>query len=173
MEKIIDQVHGSLQRLVGFHRQLLDTVRLEKDALITADVKAIQEITAHKQGLLELIRQEEIKRTYHVQLLLEVLARQGRPVAEVTLTHLIIAVQGDDLKRADALRSVQNALVILAKRISDQNLDNQKLTARSLEHIGQMKRNILGESGSRSGTYNQPGTRAPGPGGARLISKEA
>jgi hypothetical protein len=165
----IQLLYQALQKLIGLHRQLLDTVRLERDALIQADLKDIQEATFAKQALIEAIRQTEAGR---VAALEEIAGLWKVPPATLTLSELIIRIQGTDLKTAEVLRSALNTLTILVKRVSDQNDENRRLVEGFLNHLNEMKRNVMGESAPRADVYNQSGRRAPQPGGARLISRE-
>jgi flagellar biosynthesis/type III secretory pathway chaperone len=163
-------VHAALQRLVGSHRQLLDACRLEREALVQADLKQIQETTLAKQGIVEQIRQAESQRIRHLS---ELAMRWKKPLRELTLPNLIIAVQGTDPRLAEQLRSSYNTLTVLIQRITEQNDDNRALVERSLANIDQMKRNVLGEAVPKSNTYTPQGQRAGVTGGARLISQEA
>src|SRR5690606_37128371 len=96
-----------------------------------------------------------------------------KPLKELTLPNLIIAIQGNDPKAAEAFRSAFNALTLLIQRISDQNNDNRLLVERSLEHVGRMKKNVLGEATPRSDTYTPNGQKSNPAPGSRLLSKEA
>jgi flagellar biosynthesis/type III secretory pathway chaperone len=170
MEKTVSQIHDSLQKLMGLHRQLLDTVRLEREALIGADLKGIQEATCAKEAIIEAIRQAESARLKHVGALA---LEWKRPFRELTVTNIIIAIQAVDSRGADQLRSAYNALTILMQRIREQNEQNRLLVERSLEHVHNMKRNVLGEAAPRSDTYTPQGQKTNGPPGSRLISREA
>jgi flagellar biosynthesis/type III secretory pathway chaperone len=165
----IELLHQVLQKLIGLHRQLLDTVRLERDALVQANLKDIQEATFAKQALIEAIRQTECQR---ISVLEQVAKAWGIAPAGLTLSEVIIRIQGSDIKTAELLRSVLNTLTILVKRVSDQNDENRILVDGFLNHLAEMKKNVMGESLPRSDVYNQAGKRAPQPSGARLISKE-
>jgi flagellar biosynthesis/type III secretory pathway chaperone len=166
----VQKLQESLQRLIGLHRQLLDCVRMERDALVAADLKAIQEATYAKQALIEGIRQAETERLRATG---ELAILWKRPVKDLTLSEVVIAIQARDPKAAEALRSSFNALTVMIKRIREQNDDNRGLVERSLEHVHEMKRNVLGEAQPNTGTYTQQGQKNPATGGARLISKEA
>lgn len=170
MEKQVTEVYQSVQKLIGLHRQLMEIVRLEREALVEANLKAIQDVTAAKQGLIEAVAQAEAERLKCIgtlALLWKI------PTRELSLPKLIIRVQGQDLKLADQLRSAYNALSILIQRISDQNKENQALVERSLEHVAVMKRNVLGEAVPKTTTYNPQGQRSSAPAEGRLISSEA
>jgi flagellar biosynthesis/type III secretory pathway chaperone len=170
MEKPLNEVHQSLQRLIGLHRQLMDNVRLEREALVAADLKAIHDCTAAKQALIESIRQAEAHR---MRAMGELAVLWRRPPRELTLSGIVIALQGKDPETADRFRSILNTLTVLIQRITEQNDANRSLVERSLEHVHAMKKNVLGESVPRSETYNPNGQKSGGMGGARLISKEA
>ncbi len=170
MEKVLEPLHQSLQKLIGFHRQLLDTVRLEREALIEAQTKSVQEVTLAKHALLISIQQEEVTRLKHVAAIALV---WKRPLKELTLPNLIIAIQVKDPKASEQFRSSFNALTLLIQRITEQNDYNKALVERSLEHVNEMKRNVLGEGVPRSNTYTAQGQRIAQTGGARMISKEA
>jgi flagellar biosynthesis/type III secretory pathway chaperone len=163
-------LHTSLQRLIGLHRQLLDAVRMERQALNDADLKLIQEATASKQALIEGIRAAETER---LKIVADLAMKWKRPMPELTISEIAIAVQGYDPKFAEQLRTASNALTILISRVTDQNRDNAALVQKSLAHVEQMKRNVLGESVPRSNTYTASGNRSAPVSGARLLSKEA
>ena len=61
-ELSIQKIYEVLQKLVGLHRQLYEVCRAERDALIGADVKLIQEQTHAKELVIETIKQHEMDR---------------------------------------------------------------------------------------------------------------
>jgi flagellar biosynthesis/type III secretory pathway chaperone len=166
----VAQLYQILQKLIGHHRQLMDVVRAEKQALLAADVKQIQDVVVQKQGIIEAIRQAEHDRVKAVSQLAII---WKKPAAELTLPNIIIALQGDDLKSADQLRGAFNTLTVMIGRISEANNDNRALVEKSIEHIDAMKKNVLGEAVPQANTYTQRGQKANSAKGARLISKEA
>lgn len=169
MEKPLDEIYASLQRLIGLHRQLVENVRLEREALVSADLKAIQDCTVAKQGIIESIRQAEAARMKGIG---ELAAKWRRPLRELSLGQIVIALQGTDLEGAEKFRSTLNTLTVLIQRITEQNESNRGLVEKSLEHVREMKKNVLGEAIPRSDLYTPQGQRAGNTGGARLISKE-
>lgn len=166
----ISTIYACLQRLIGLHRQLWETVKMEHESLVQAELKGIQEATSAKQACLEMIRQTESDR---LKALGELALLWKKPVKELTLNQIILLVQDQDMKSSEQLRSTLNALTILIKRVSEQNQANQVLVEKSLEHVHEMKKNVLGESVPKSNTYTAQGQRVNGSTGARLISKEA
>lgn len=170
MEKNLSAIQEILQKLIGLHRQLMDVVRLEKEAITNADVAGVQEAMVAKEALIEAIKAQESLRMQQVA---ELALGIKKPARELTLPNLAILVQAEDPKRAEQLRSAYNALKILVDRVAEQNRYNLDLIQQSLTHIQQMKTNVLGESMPRSQTYGQQGQKINNASGARLFSKEA
>jgi hypothetical protein len=169
VERQVTEIYQAIQKLIGFHRQLLEAVRGEREALVDANIKAIQDAVARKQGLIEEIRLVELSRVRATQELAQIWHKDP---SELSLNQLIIIVQGRDLKLAEQFRSALNAITILIDRITEQNEFNRGLVERSLDHVGEMKKNILGETVPKASTYTQQGQRSSGMQGARIISKE-
>lgn len=169
MNKEVAQVYQSVQKLIGLHRQLLDNVRLEHEALVGANLKGIQSVTASKQALIESIQLAETER---LRFLGELALLWKKPMRELTLINIGIAIQVEDPKGGEQLRTAFNVLTVLIKRISEQNDLNRSLVEKSLEHIQAMKRNTLSASAPRTDVYNQQGKRESNSGSSRLLSKE-
>lgn len=169
MERPLSEIHQALQKLIGLHRQLMENVRLEREALTQADLKAIHDCTAAKQALIESIRQAEAQR---LRAMGELAKLWGKTLGELSLGAIVIHLQDKDLEAAEKFRSVLNTLTVLIQRISEQNDSNRALLEASLVHVHTMKKNILGESVPKSNVYNPQGQKSGGASGARLISKE-
>lgn len=166
----IDRIHGLLQKLMSLHRELMECVRLERQALTHADLKKIQEVTYHKEAVIHSIRQVEADRLRTVEQL-GILWRISSK--DLTLNEIILKVQDVNPKLSEQLRSAYQALMILVKRIQEQNESNRALVENSLSHVGKMKQNVLGEASPSADVYNQSGQKAQRPSsGSRLISKE-
>jgi len=170
LEKKVAEIHQILSKLVGHHRQLLDAVRAEREALVNADLKCLQEVVFTKQALIENIRHEESLR---LKATAELAMEWKVPFKDLTVSNIVIRVQGKDLKSADQIRSTHTTLALLIQRVTEQNNYNKGLVERSLEHVHEMKRNAFGESAPKAETYTQQGQRATQSPAARLISKEA
>ncbi len=170
VEQGLTEIYQVLQKLVGFHRQLLDVVRLEREALLNVDLKSVQETTLAKEGLIQLIQQSESERIKLVTLLA---VKWKKPVKELTLSKLIIEVQATDQKFAEQLRSMFNTLNLLTERIIEQNKENNRLAENALSHVDQMKKNILGEAAPKSDTYTSHGKKTASSTAPHFFSKEA
>ncbi len=171
MEKTIESLNDlvtRLQKLLSLHRQLLDSLRAEREALLEVDVRKIHEITLEKQGVLQQILAAEQARLSTSRLV----AVQLNAPADASLGQIILQSQSVSLKTSEQLRSVQQALAHLIGRIQEQNGSNRQLVESSLEHVNQMKRNVIGESMPRSETYSPTGHRQNAPAQSRLISTE-
>jgi hypothetical protein len=170
--QLANDIHGVLQKMVGMHRQLLEHVRLEREALVQADRKTLQEQALAKRGVVESINLlEERRRTLTLNL-----ARlwQVQP-DKLVLSEIILELQVRAPKLAESLRSTQNALRILVERVISQNESNRRLLETSVKHVDAMKKNILGEADPLRAGYNPSGQRG-GPaqqGQARFLSREA
>lgn len=169
MERPLAQIFETLQKLVGFHRQLLEATRVERDALIQANLDEIQKVLAIKQTLIESIHQAEAVRLKQVGELADI---WKKPISELTLKNMIVVIQGTDLKAAEQFRSVLNTLTILIQRVIDQNIDNRQLIDKSMEHFSALKNNVLGESVPKGNTYSPQGQTLRNKNNSRFISKE-
>ena len=158
-ERIISSLYESLQKLTGLHRQLMDTVRMEREALVAADIPRIEEATVRQAGVDRSDshrRSERLKRVWRACIMLK------KPVRELTLPKLIILVQGSESEASGTTSHRLQRAHSLIKRIDEQNRENQKLVQKSLAHIQEMKKNILGETVPKSSTYTAKGQKSGG-----------
>ena len=170
MEPRVLDLQQILQKLVGLHRQLLETIRLEREALANADVRRIQETTHAKEAIVESIQTRERER---LALMAQFATTKQTDGGRRTLQEIILEIQGSDAKAAESLRTAQMTLKLLLQRIIDANAENGELVKRSLLHLDQMKRNVLGAQPATPETYGPGGRRVPqAVQGSRLISKE-
>jgi hypothetical protein len=171
MEIHFEKLQEALNKLVGLHRQLLELVRSEKDAIVAADLKLIQDTSHAKEILVEAIKTTETRR---LEELGKIALTLRRPMKELSLSELAIVIQARDPKRADHLRSVQNALKLLVDRVVEQNRYNAELVSRSLESLTEMKANVLGEGVRQAQTYGQNAQKVtPSQSAPRMLSQEA
>lgn len=164
MENSLTQMMAFLQRLVGLHRQLLELVRAEREALAQADLKSLEKATELKLGVIEGIRQTESERLTKIGVWAVQLKKHPN---DFTLQNLILSVEPTDPKIAGQLRTLYQTLSLLIQRIRDQNRDAQALIEKSLFHINEMKSNALKESSPASSTYTSQGQKIGGTGSAR------
>jgi flagellar biosynthesis/type III secretory pathway chaperone len=166
-----NNIHQSLQKLIGLHRQLLETVRLEREALKSADLAGIEEATRTKEALIAAIAREEIERLKSVAAFA---VAHKRKVHDCTLQQIILEVQATDIKASEQMRSAFNALTILIQRIREQNEANKILVEESLLHVSKMKGNVIGERAPKTEVYTSQGKKAVArTGKSGLLSREA
>jgi flagellar biosynthesis/type III secretory pathway chaperone len=170
MEKILSELYLQLQKLLTLHRQLLDLLRAERQALVDADPAKIEELALSKQGLLDQIALADESRR---KLVSSVAAAARLPAETVALSRVAIVAQGLQVKLGEQFRSVQQALSHILTKVEEQGAYNRALVEQSLERLVQMKRNIVGSEAPKSGTYSASGQQAAPGSGARLISREA
>ena len=169
MEKELEKVYQVLQKLIGLHRRLLELVRAENSALEQLQTKELQEIVYNKEVLIHDCKLAELERVRGMATLGAILRQ---PIADIALSKFVEILQGINLKEAERFRSVQNTLKILLDRISDQNKTNRAIVEKSLEHVLNMKRNVLGEATAKNETYTSKGKRSDATAGSRLLSRE-
>ena len=171
-EKLSERLHGSLQELIGLHRQLYETVKIENEAITNADIKLTYDAAASKEALIHWIHNSEMSR----QAIVFALAQElGLNTATPSLKELILLFQTTEPETSLKLQTDLSSLVVLVERIKKQNEQNGILLQASLKHINNMKKNIFGETTHQGKTYNQHGQRNQATAnehGPRLISKE-
>ncbi len=167
---LLEQLYTCLQRMLGLHRQLYDVCKFEREAFVAADVKQITEHTYAKSLIIETIRQAEGERI-RISTLLAM--EWKRPLADLTLTFIVQEIEPVDAKRAESFRSAFTALVMLIERAKKMNDSNREFVEKSLKHVNEMKRNVLGEAVPSTETYGNQGQKMPQTGGARMLSTEA
>ena len=170
MEQNLAIIHQILEKLVGLHRQMMDVVRSEKEAILGADLNRVQEATHHKEALIEEIKKQEALRLEQVA---QIAVATRKPLRDITVQSLIMQVQTSHPKLSEQLRSSMNALLHLVGRIRETSQYNLELLERSLKHVDSMKMNVLGEAVPHSNTYGSQGQPLGHTSGARLISREA
>lgn len=167
---MLDKLHAALSHLIGLHRQLLETLRQEREALTAADKAAIEECAYAKDACLQAIAQAERDRAAVV---VELALQWKRPLSQMTLSWIFTELEPTNPTQASALRSQLNALVILIERVQEQNLYNGSLIEKALANLETMKANVFQNEAPQAQTYTSQGGRAQAPTQSRLISQEA
>ena len=170
MENILLELYQNLQKQIGLHRQLMDTVRIEREALILAVLKGVEESTYKKEILINSIYQAESERLKKIGELSVVIKK---PAKELVLTRIIKEIEGLFPEKAKQFQSVLNTLSVLVQRVTEQNKENKTLVDNFLKHLNQMKKNVLGEAQPFMDTYGPEGKKVNASSGSRLITKEA
>lgn len=171
-QNITERLHGSLQELIGLHRQLYEVVKAENEAVVNADVKLTYEAAANKEALIHWIHQSEMSRQAIVYVLVN---EENLDLKNPSLRELIVHYQIKNPELSQQLQTNLTTLIVLVERIKKQNELNGKLVEESLKHINNMKKNIFGETTHQAKTYNQLGQKnqaSANSNGPRMISKE-
>lgn len=166
----LEPLYAVLSRMLGLHRQLYETCKLERDAFVAADVKLITEQTHAKELIIETIRQAEAER---IRISTFIALDWKVPLKDLTLNFIIREVEPRNAERAERFRSALTALTVLIDRAKKLNESNRELVEKSLEHVNAMKKNVLGEAVPATDTYGNQGQKLPNTSGARLLSTEA
>lgn len=163
MEELLNTLQNLLSRHIGLHRQLLDLVRLENEAIVQMNLKEIQEITFSKEAVINAIQNCEDQRK---------LVSEKLGASE--LEKLILNLQdAGNTSLSEQFRTAYNTLKLLIEHISNQNDENKSLVEHSLVHIQNMKKNILGISEAQNTTYTAHGQSHSEASRPRLIEQEA
>jgi flagellar biosynthesis/type III secretory pathway chaperone len=163
-----EELQKTLNEILGAHRDLLDIVRTEKSALVAMDAEGTETCLINKEQAIAKLRNLEKKRILICE---KLYANLQLPEADHRLSQIAVAIQAVMPERAEKLRSIQNALKILIDRIKSQNTQNMKLVEASLEHLQNMKKNVMGESNPMTRTYNRS-KQTQHKGEPRMLSKE-
>jgi flagellar biosynthesis/type III secretory pathway chaperone len=163
-------LYACLQRMIGLHRQLYEVCKMERQAFVDADSKRIIEHTQAKEWVIENIRQAESER---LRISTRISLEWKRPLRNLTLSFIVREIEPNDAVGSERFRSALNALTLLIERARKLNESNREFVERSLEHVRQMKKNVLGEAAPQSETYGSQGQKVAATGGARLLSTEA
>lgn len=170
MNSKLRELAQNLQKQLGLHRELLENLRREHQALLNAEMREIQEITYAKEIVLATLGQVERDRVAIMEKLVD-----GRLIKELpqSVTQVVLAVQGEHVNDAAALRSTCQALRVLIERITKVNQENSQLAHSALKHLEQMKTNVLGEAQRKAETYTDRGSKQTGNAReSRLLSAE-
>lgn len=166
----LERLYLCLSRMVGLHRQLYEVCKMEREAFVAADAKQILEHTQAKELIIETIRHAEAER---IRISTQLALAWKQPLSDLTLSFIIQEIEPFDASAADRFRSSFTALTVLIERAKKLNESNRIFVEQTLEHVREMKRNVLGEAVPQSETYGNQGQKLPQTGGARLLSTEA
>lgn len=166
----LEKLYICLSRMVGLHRQLYEVCKQEREAFVAADTKQILENTAAKELVIETVRHAEADR---IRISNVIANLWHRPLSDLTLNFIIREIEPMDSKGAERFRSSLTALTVLIERTKKTNESNRVFVEQSLEHVREMKKNVLGEQVPQTDTYGNQGQKVGNVGGARLLSTEA
>lgn len=166
-EKSYTRLLQSLEDLTKLYRSLLDLVRKEKDLLIEADIKKLEESNLSKESMLYKIRTIDGARERYAK---ELAAALGGDTTQPRLLELARLAQGAE---GDRLRAMHATLDLLVKRTSDLNRENEIYAQSALTTLNGAMNEIRDTLAGKK-TYARQGKMASGPDQAgNFVSKEA
>ncbi|MGE0763553.1 MAG: flagellar protein FlgN [Bdellovibrionales bacterium] len=157
---------GTLEELVRLYRVLLETVRREKEILISSQLDDLNENNRGKEAILVKIQVIDEQREAQAKALAMAL-RINAP--EPRLLDLARYASGEV---GDRFRNFHSVLEILLKRVQELNKDNELLVQSALQHItGAMK--AIREDLQEKPTYQRKGEVSAPAATGQLVSREA
>lgn len=161
-----EKLTHNLEELITIYRHMLDSVRKEKDLLVSADHQGLVQNNDHKESLILKMRLADILRQKHAQELCELLK------LDKSEPRLLILAQHLPEPKASILRNQHATLEILIQRLLEINKSNEKYTISALNLVNGAIDNIK-ETVSGKTTYEKKGHYKSGPHLAgNFVSKE-
>lgn len=162
-----DKLVTNLVEMLKQYRLLLDQVRKEKDLLIASDIDTLNENNNQKDQTISKIKSlDSLRMTYAAELAHAVQADVAQP-------RLLEIAQKMGGAEGDKLRTMQSALEMVIKRLSEINKDNSIYAESALQTVGaaldNFKEQLIGQK-----TYQQKGKYKQGSDtSGHLVKKEA
>ena len=166
-ESLYTDLFENLEHLVKVYRSLLETVRREKEILVSSKLDELTENNKSKDATLVRIRSLENTRMKCAR---DLAAHVGSDVEQPRLLDIANKCAG---QWQDRLRNMHSVLELLIRRVSEVNKQNEELVQAALSNItGAM--NEIRDGLKPKATYARQGTVAAGKTeGGNLVRKEA
>ncbi len=165
-QELFKNLVNNLEEQVRVYRHLLETVRREKDILISAQLDDMNENNKAKDAMLVKLRQLEAER---LPLASEFSVCIGLRTDSPRLLEMANCLTGES---ADRLRNMHSVLELLVKRVQEYNRQNEVLVQSALANItGAMK--FIRDSLAEKPTYQRKGEVAAPASAGQLVSREA
>ncbi|MGC5324888.1 flagellar protein FlgN [Brevibacillus sp. SYSU BS000544] len=126
----IDSLYDVLDNLLNLNRALYTLAVQKKDVLIKGDMDALVQMTQQEQKLIKAITTTEASR---IQVINEIFAEKGLPLAEHTLLGLTKALTNVDQK--SRLTKYREELIRIVSELREANELNQQLLEQSLSFV--------------------------------------
>ncbi len=167
-EKSYNRLVANLEELTKLYRSLLDVCRKEKDFLIAADIKMIEEANKDKEALLYKIRSQDGARERYAKEFAHQLGLDN--TINYRLLDLAKALHGTEEEKR--LRTIHSMLEMVVSRVSSLNKENEEYARSALNILngamGNIKETLAGKN-----TYARQGKMAYGPDKAgNFVKKE-
>lgn len=166
-EQLNLSLENVLEDLIKVYRNLLETVRNEKEILIGSNLDELTENNRAKEAMLVRIRSLEETRIQVAADLCEALGLSRENPRLLDIARHLGGVEGD------RMHNMHSVLELLLKRVQELNKQNEGLVESALSHItGAMK--AIRETLKEKPTYQRKGEVAAAPAqSGQLVSREA
>ncbi len=166
ISKATERLIHNLEELIGVYRHMLESVRKEKELLISANHEALDQNNHHKDDLILKMRLADVLRVKHAEELCELLG------LDKSQARLLVIAQHLMGSQADMLRNQHATLELLISHLTEINKENQKYAESALGLVNGAIENIK-ETVSGKSTYEKKGHYKAGPHLAgNFVSKE-
>ncbi|MBX7230443.1 MAG: flagellar protein FlgN [Bdellovibrionales bacterium] len=134
LQENLEKLYVILDDLVRVYRSLLDTVRREKEILISSHLDDLNENNRAKEAMLAKVSNLEEQRILQVQFLSKFLSLKEESPRLLEIARVVGGSGGDHL------RNIHSVLEILLKRVQELNKENKVLVESALQTVtGAMK----------------------------------
>lgn len=155
-----------LEEQIRVYRHLLETVRKEKEILVSANLDDLNENNRTKEAMLIKVRALEVERVRHAGEL-----HQNLNLKEETPRLLEMARYLDN-DNADKLRNLHSVLELLLRRVQEYNKQNEALVQSALNSITGAMKAVKGALADKP-TYQKKGEVEGVTASGQLVSREA
>lgn len=157
IESAYSKLVTNLEDMTKSYRNLLELVRKEKDFLLGADLKNLQENNYSKEAVLFKVKALDVARERYAK---ELADQLGGDVANPRLLELAQKLSGTN--KGEALRNMHSTLELLVRRASEINQENESYAKSALNNLNGALDDIK-ETVSGKSTYEKKGKMAYGP----------
>jgi len=167
-QRLFEKLVGNLEEMTKHYRTLLDSVRKEKELLITTDIEKLNDNNILKEQTLYKIRSLDGLRFNYASELAQVVGADHR---EPRLLEIAQKIGGAE---ADRLRNFHSALELITKRLVELNKENATYAESALQTVHAAMDNIKDTFMGNQKTYKKKGTMQQGADKAgHLVRREA
>jgi len=161
----VEKLTPVLEEEIRVYRHLLESVRKEREILISADLDALNENNRTKEAMLIKIRELEAHRlTLAHEVCLHLGLQEEHPRLLEMARHL-------DSDLADKLRNIHSVLELLLRRVQEHNKQNEALVHAALTNITGAMNAIKGTL-SEKPTYQKKGEVEGHTSAGQLVRRE-
>lgn len=166
VQEVVTTLVSVLEEQIRVYRHLLESVRKEREILISANLDDLNENNRTKEAMLIKIREHEVQRltaSHEVCRLLGLVDEHPR---------LLEMARHLDNESADKLRNIHSVLELLLRRVQEHNKQNEALVHAALTNITGAMNAIKGTLAEKP-TYQKKGEVEGHTNAGQLVSREA